>query len=71
MTMTTAKQIAGIEAVIAELQAIQDKADKLCDGMPYGTISRYSRMADAIDEAKRHARTTINLLRAQSMGSKI
>ena len=32
--MTTAQQIAGIEAVIAELQAIQDKADKFCDGMP-------------------------------------
>lgn len=68
--MTTAQQIAGIEAVIAELQAIQDKADKFCDGMPYGTISRYCRMTDAIDEAKRHARTTINLLRAQNMGKR-
>lgn len=68
--MTTAQQIAGIEALIAELQRIQDKADSMCDGMSYGTISRYSRMTDAIDEAKRHARTTINLLRAQNMGKR-
>ena len=68
--MTTAQQIAGIEALIAELQRIQDKADSMCDGMSYGTIRRYSRMTDAIDEAKRHARTTINLLRAQNMGKR-
>lgn len=68
--MTTAQQIAKIEAVIADLQRIQDNANEVCDGMPYGTISRFSRMADAIDEAKRHARTTINLLRAQNMNKK-
>lgn len=62
--MTEQQRIEALQRLAEHLQKIQDSLDVLADGMDYGTIARFSRTGDALAEAQRHTRTTINLLRA-------